>query len=135
MKKCKTIFKQFLLIVLSALMIFSNAAIANGAVNPENEIAPYYVVINSSSISFSISGIKASCSASIVADYSTSLKIKMELQKKKSGAYSTIETWTSSKTGVSLAISKTRNINVLCNYRLKVTYTAGSETTTAYKYA
>ncbi len=116
-------------------MIFGNASIVNGAVYPEHEIAPYYVVINSNTVSLTIRGIKATCAASLVADYKTSLKIKMELQKKKSSGYTTVETWTTSDTNYSLAITKSRNINILCDYRLKVTFTAGSETKTAYKYA
>ena len=36
--------------------------------------------------------------------------------------------------GTTLFVSESRNINVLCNYRLKVTYTAGSETEVVYKY-
>ena len=58
----------------------------------------------------------------------------MELQKEKSKGYETVETWTSSKTGTVLAMSESRNINVLCNYRLKVTFTAGKETEVVYKY-
>ena len=58
----------------------------------------------------------------------------MELQKKKSGVYETVKTWTSSKNGTYLAMSEARNINVFCDYRLKVTFTAGSETDIEYKY-
>lgn len=61
-------------------------------------------------------------------------KIKMELQKEKSKTYETVETWTNSKTGTVLAMSESRNINVLCKYRLKVTFTAGKETEVVYKY-
>ena len=59
---------------------------------------------------------------------------KKELQKEKSKSYETVETWTSSKTGTVLAMSESRNINVLCKYRLKVTFTAGKETEVVYKY-
>ncbi|WP_298654032.1 hypothetical protein [uncultured Eubacterium sp.] len=58
----------------------------------------------------------------------------MELQKEKSSGYETVETWSESKTGTILSMSESRNINVLCNYRLKVTFTAGNETETIYKY-
>ena len=58
----------------------------------------------------------------------------MELQKKKTNGYETVETWTSSKNGVSLAMSESRNINILCDYRLKATFTAGNESTVVYKY-
>lgn len=81
-----------------------------------------------------INGIKASCAATVTARKSTTLKIKMELQKNKSSGYTTVETWTDSSTGICLAISKTRNINIFYDYRLKVTFTAGSETAVVYKY-
>ena len=61
-------------------------------------------------------------------------ELEMELQKEKSKTYETVETWTSSKTGTVLAMSESRNINVLCKYRLKVTFTAGKETEVVYKY-
>lgn len=40
----------------------------------------------------------------------------------------------SGKNGVTLAMSESRNINILCDYRLKATFTAGSESTVVYKY-
>ena len=58
----------------------------------------------------------------------------MELQKKKSGVYETIETWSTSRTGMSLGMDEKRNINILCDYRLKATFTAGSETVISYDY-
>jgi hypothetical protein len=84
--------------------------------------------------SIEISGIKAKCTAKLKSKKSVPLKIKMELQKEKSKTYETVETWTSSKTGTVLAMSESRNINVLCKYRLKVTFTAGKETEVVYKY-
>jgi len=132
--KQKNRLKQFILILLSFLMIFSNMLVANATVNYDNEVAPLYVNISSHLEKIEISGIKAICSATLKAKNSVPLKIKMELQKEKSKGYETVETWTSSKTGTVLAMSESRNINVLCNYRLKVTFTAGKETEVVYKY-
>ena len=126
--------KQFVLIVLSFLMVFGNVAVADATVNYDNEVAPLYVNILSHRESIEISGIKAKCTAKLKSQNSVPLKIKMELQKEKSKSYETVETWTSSKTGTLLAMSESRNINVLCNYRLKVTFTAGKETEVVYKY-
>lgn len=134
MRNRSTIAKQLALIILSVLMIFGNAMISDAAVINDDGISPYYVNISDSSAKLSISGIKANCSANLQSKKSVNLKIKMELQKKKSSGYETVETWTSSKTGTILAMSKSRNINALCKYRLKVTFTAGSETTVIYKY-
>lgn len=126
--------RQIALMLLSLLMIFSSASVSNAAVNNDNTISPYYVNISDRSASLSISGIKAECSATVQSNKSVALKIKMELQKEKASGYETVETWTSSKTGTILAMSESRNINILCNYRLKVTFTAGSETEIVYKY-
>lgn len=115
-------------------MIFSSAFVSNAAVKNDNTISPYYVNISNRLVNLSISGIKANCSATVQSKKSVALKIKMELQKEKSSGYETVETWTSSKTGTILAMSESRNINILCNYRLKVTFTAGSETEIVYKY-
>ena len=126
--------RQIVLMLISLLMIFSSTFVSNAAVNNDNTISPYYVNISNRSAKLSISGIKADCTASVQSNKSVNLKIKMELQKEKSSGYETVETWTSSKTGVFLAMSESRNINILCNYRLKVTFTAGSETDIVNKY-
>ena len=125
---------KFVFILWSILMIFGNVAVANAADNHDNEVAPLYVNILSHRENIELSRIKAKCSAKLYAKNSVPLKIKMELQKEKSKGYETVETWTSSKTGTLLAMSESRNINVLCNYRLKVTFTAGKETEVVYKY-
>ena len=115
-------------------MVFGNVAVADATVNYDNEVAPLYVNILSHRESIEISGIKAKCTAKLKSQNSVPLKIKMELQKEKSKTYETVETWTSSKTGTLLSVSESRNINVLCKYRLKVTFTAGKETEVVYKY-
>lgn len=134
MYKTKQRFGKILLIVFSLLFVFNGAMISNAQTNNSYAITPYYVNISNLMTDFQISGIKAECKASIKANKSTTLKIKMELQKEKSNGYETVETWTDNKTGTILAMSESRNINVLCNYRLKVTFTAGNETEVVYKY-
>lgn len=134
MAKQNNSLKQVCLILLSFLMIFSSTLISNAAVNDNDIISPNDINISSHSAKLSISGIKADCKATLNTEKSMSLKIKMELQKKKSKGYETVETWTASKTGTHLSISESRNINVLCDYRLKVTFTAGRETKVVYEY-
>lgn len=134
MTKSKKMFRQLFLVILSVLMVFGNLSTAEAAVVNQDEITPYYTVIGYNSSSFEISGIKAKCSAYLAADYKTSLKIKIEMQKKKSGVYSTVETWNASKTDVTLSLSVSRNINLLYDYRAKITFTAGSETEVVYRY-
>ena len=88
--KQKNRLKQFILILLSFLMIFSNMLVANAAVNYDNDVAPLYINISSHFEKFEISGIKAICSATLKAKNSVPLKIKMELQKEKSKGYETV---------------------------------------------
>ena len=134
MSKCKNIFRIFMMCFLSCMIILSNTVAGIAAVNNGSEISPQYTNISYNTVTLTISGIKANCTATVRANKSVSLKIKMELQKEKSSGYETVETWTSSTTGTFLAISESRNINIFSTYRLKVTFTAGSETVVVYKY-
>ena len=126
--KLKSVTKRAFLILFVFIMAFSSTAVANAAIGSDNTVSPCYKYIGYTSINLTISGITADCTASVRASQSVKLSIKMELQKKKSSGYTTVETWTASDTGRFLAISKSRLINIFCDYRLKVTYTAGSET-------
>lgn len=134
MSKAVKISNTFVSILLSFLVLLGLTSVANASVNENNELAPCYINIANKSETFTISSIKATCSANMSTNRTMRLTIKMELQKKKSNGYETIKTWTSSKTGTRLSMLESRNINALCTYRLKVTYTAGSEQVVAYKY-
>lgn len=134
MSKAVKISNTFVSILLSFLILIGMTSVANASVNGNNELAPCYINIANKSESITISSIKATCAASMSTNRTMRLTIKMELQKKKSNGYETIKTWTSSKTGTRLSMSESRNINALCTYRLKVTYTAGNEQVVAYKY-
>lgn len=121
-------------VLLSFLILVCLTSVTNASVNENNELAPCYINIADKNETLTISNIRATCSANMSTTRTMQLTIKMELQKKKSNGYETIKTWTSSKTGTSLSMSESRNINALCTYRLKVTYTAGDEKVVAYKY-
>ena len=127
-------YKKIFAVLLSLMIVFMNTTVCNAAVKNETEISPCYVNITRKEANLNISGIKATCKATLKANKSLTLKIKMELQKEKSSGYETVETWTSSKTGTVLTMSESRNINILCDYRLKVTFTAGNETEVVYTY-
>lgn len=120
------------MLCLCSSTVFGQAKVAQAAM-PETAV-PYFTTISSTTHSINISGIKATCTATVRSQKSTTLKLKMELQKKKSGVYSTVKTWEHSKTGTSLSASESRNINILYDYRLKTTFTAGSESTVSYAY-
>lgn len=122
-----------LMALITVLSVFGGgfSALADGS---EDTIPVRYSVIDSHTSRIKISGVTATCTASLTSSYSTSLTIKMELQKKKSGSYSTIKTWTDSRTGIVLSAEHKRTINALATYRLKTTFKAGNETAVVYNY-
>jgi len=131
----KTSFK-ILSVILALLMALSigTAAFAETDDSADIETNNRFSVILSTATTLNISGLTANCAAQMTAKYSTSLKIKMELQKQSSGSYSTVKTWSKSATGIGISLEGSKVINPLSTYRLKVTYTAGSETHVTYKY-
>ncbi len=129
------IVKKSLSIVLILTMLFSVFAINSVAVDEEeNTIMPRFSTIDAVATSFTISGINSTSSVSLSSQYSTSLYIKIELQKEKSTGYETIETWEKSGTGTMLGLEEDRLINIFADYRIKVTCKAGSETHVTYDY-
>ena len=128
--------KKSLSILLILTMLFSSFAIISSATSNEDEnvIMPRFTTIQSVTTSFTISGLNSTSSVVLASKVSTSLYIKIELQKEKSSGYETIETWTKSGTGTSIILEETRLINVFSNYRIKVTCTAGGETHVKYDY-
>ena len=130
------IIKKYCSIALILTMLLSIFAINSSAtsVEEENTIMPRWSTISSVSTTFIISGLNSTSTVTLSAQYSTSLYIKIELQKEKSTGYETIETWTKSGTGTILGLEEKRLINVLADYRIKVTCTAGGETHVTYDY-
>ena len=128
--------KKTVSILLILAMLFSAFAIMSFATETEEDIVvtPRFTTIGSVATSFTISGLNSTSSVVLKAKTSTSLYIKIELQKEKSSGYETIETWTKSGSGTTLTLEETRLINVFSNYRIKVTCTAGGETHTKYDY-
>lgn len=130
------IMKKTVSILLILTMLLSTFSILSYAEENEDDygVMPCFSTIDSVSTSFTISGLNSTSSVLLLSQYSTSLYIKIELQKEKSTGYETIETWTKSGTGTALSLEKDRLINVFSDYRIKVTCTAGSETHTTYDY-
>ncbi|MDD6603254.1 MAG: hypothetical protein PUE73_02815 [Eubacteriales bacterium] len=134
MKKLKKIGAMLMALVMT-MTACSTVYAANETDSSDTEtVEARYVVIEDADCSLSVSGISAKCMATLSTKSSKSLKIKMELQKKKSTGYETLQTWTASKTGKYLTMTESRNINLLCSYRLKTTFTARSETEVIYRY-
>lgn len=126
--------ESFICLFFCALMMLSTFNTVNVLAQDDKDIQPLSTYISSCSCSASISGITLKCSSTLYSRNSVKLSIKMELQKKKSGVYETIKTWSSSKTGLSLTMSEKRAINLLSDYRLKTTFTAGTEKQIKYAY-
>ena len=131
----KTI-KKSASVLLILTMLFSSFAIMSSAavVEDDYDVMPCFTTISSVATSFTISGLNSTSTVVLSAKTSTSLYIKIELQKEKSSGYETIETWTKSGTGKSMSLEETRLINVFSEYRIKVTCTAGGETHVKYDY-
>ena len=121
--------KRLFAVLMCVVMLFSFIQMFVYA-----SVAAYNMNIRTSECSLTISGINSTSKASMVTSTSMSLKIKMELQKLKNGTYTTVETWSASKTGTTLSMSETRLINALSTYRLVVTFHAGNETIVRYAY-
>ena len=131
----KTI-KKTVSIFLILTMLFSSFAIMSSAATVDDDygVMPCFTTIDAVATSFTISGLNSTSSVLLTSKVSTSLYIKIELQKEKSSGYETIETWTKSGTGTSIILEETRLINIFSDYRIKVTCKAGSETHTTYDY-
>ncbi|MCR5781988.1 MAG: hypothetical protein K6G90_04535 [Clostridia bacterium] len=131
-KTIKPMIALFLVMLFVIQGTYICGADSQDADNDQSQIR--YTYIAATYCSCNISGLTATCRADLTCRSSCYMTIKMELQKLKSGCYSTIQTWNTSNTGTYLTITKTKLINVLSTYRLKVTFAAGSETVTAYAY-
>ncbi len=131
----KKVIKKSVCVFLCFMFIFLNTfAVLAYEKASEDEQPTRFAVISTTSCNLVISGINSTSYATMQTSRIVSLSIKMELQKLKSGAYSTIETWSTSKTGSAISISEDRLINIFSDYRLKVTFKADSETYIAYTY-
>lgn len=131
----KTIAIIILLAVSSSMFSVCFMSSAKNIEAPIKEITiDRYQVIATHTSGINIIGLSAECNASMGAQYSTSLSITMELQKLSSGSYSTIKTWTKSKTGTSIELEGSKVVNILNSYRLKTTFTAGNETVVVFSY-
>lgn len=136
--KVLTIRKRIASGILTLFMLVACAlpAFSLDIEEPVEPIVPEapYVTIRSTDASIKVSGTTATCYAKVTSQKSASLKLKMVLQKKSGSTWSTVETWNSSKTGTSLSSTNTKTVSSGGTYRLKVTFTAGAESTTQIVY-
>lgn len=128
----KVSMKRMLSIVLTGFMLVS-CVLPVFAMDEKDPVTPMasqtrYAVIRSKTAAINISGTTATCYAKLTAQSSVTLSIKMTLQKKSGSTWSNVQSWTSTKTGTSLTMTKTKAVSSGVSYRLKVTFTAGSET-------
>ena len=125
-----------LALVVMTVFLTCACAFATDTDTPVDEIEPTrYSVINTATLSFTISGLTAKAGASLTAKKSTSLQIVISLQKQNSnGTWSNVQTWSKSGSGYNLQLAASKVVNLLNTYRVKGTFTAGGETTTIYRY-
>ena len=130
----KNTLKTLLAALLALTFLFGFSAVALAA-----EEEPYdpgiieeepYEIISSYSSNISVSGGTAKCSANMRASGASKVTIKMELQKKSNGSYSTVATWNGSANGSSTSLSKSKGITSGATYRLKTTFKATKSGTT-----
>ena len=128
--------KKSLSVLLVLAMLFSAFAITAFCETEDEgvKVTPRFTTISTVSTSFTISGIKATAFVGLTAQYETSLSIKIELQKEKSGGYETIESWAKSATSTYLNLEESKLINIFSDYRIKVTCIADGEKHITYDY-
>ncbi len=123
-------------IILILTMLFSAFAINSFGAEAEDDygVMPCWSSIDTVLTSFTISGIISTSTVVLNSQYSTSLSIKIELQKLESGVYQTIKTWTKTGTGTYLSLEETKIINIFSEYRMRATCTADGETHVKHVY-
>lgn len=127
--------KKVLSLVLVLTMLFSLFVIPSSAVEEEeNSVMPCFTVIDSVITSFTISGLVATASVSLISTIDSTLYISIELQKEKSTGYETIEEWTTFDNGYVAQLEESRLINAFADYRIKVTCIAANEQFVTYDY-
>ncbi len=128
--------KKSVSVLLILTLLFSVLAINSSAAEVEEDygVMPCWTTIQSIKATLTISGINSTSHVVLYSQVSTSLKITVNLQKLKSGSYETLETWTETGTGKYLELNESRLINILSDYRIKVTCKAGTETNVSYAY-
>ena len=118
----KVSMKRTLSIVLTGLMLLLCALPSFALDEQESADSPVpptrYAVIRSKTASVAVSGSTASCNAKLTAQGSAPLSIKMTLQKKSGSTWSNVQSWSASKTGTSLTLSKTKSVTSGGNYQI-----------------
>ncbi len=128
--------KKAISLALILTMLFSIFAINSFGAEVEEDygVMPCFTMIDTIAHSFTISGINSNSFVALHAQQSVMLVIKVELQKKTNGVYTTIETWKKAGSGKHMTLDEDKIINIFCDYRIKITCTAGSETHVMYDY-
>lgn len=127
--------KKFFCVTLSVIFVLMSVVIPVSAeTETDDTVMPCFTSIAVCTTAFTISGLEATATAALTAQYKTSLSITIQLQKETSTGYETVKTWAKTGNGINLLLEESRLINVFANYRIRVTYVADGETTIVYKY-
>ena len=117
--------KAVLSLALVLCMVFSISVMAF-ANAPSNDTAqPLFTYINRASATMDKGLLSTSVAATANGTASvTKMTIKLELQKKSSGVYTTVKTWTETYNSRVAAADGSTTTSPLSTYRLKATFTA-----------
>ena len=117
--------KAVLSLVLVVCMVFSISVMAF-ANAPSNDTAqPLFTYINRASASMDKGVLSTTVVGSATGTSSvTKVTIKLELQKKSSGVYTTVKTWTKTYNEGYAYVDGTATTSPFSTYRLKATFTA-----------
>ncbi len=127
--------KKVLSLVLVLTMLFSLFVIPSSAAEEgENTVMPCFTVIDSVITSFTISGLVATASVTLISTIDSTLYIGIELQKANSTGYETVEEWATIGNGYVIGLEEKKLINVFSDYRIKVTCIAANEEVVLYDY-
>ena len=131
----------FLAVVLLSLSIVPNTVYAQEPVTPDTVITKEEgitvgtrnLIIRTCSTSLSFNGSNAVCTGTVnaYASKASSVHIALTLQKKVSGSWNTVNSWSTTVYSSSGYLSKTQSVGS-GTYRVKGVYTSGGETVTVY---
>lgn len=131
-------FRKFIILLFSVwLLISTSVGLISIAAQEENQ--PKTTYFSSALATIDVGILRTTVTGTVSGvDSVTSIKIKLELQKKSGASYSTIKTWEETFSGHNAMKIESKTTSPLSTYRLKATFTVytstSSETRVVYEY-
>ena len=130
--------KNAIIVTMLILTLLVTICVPANAEDVDEVVPSRLTYINTYSSSITHGTFSTTVKASVSGKSSvTKIKIKMELQKEKDGAYSTVKTWEETFYSRNAYKEESKATSPTATYRLKTTITvyAGSNSETIYTYA